>query len=166
MSPRTLFIDFEAFQHGSENFLMKELCLLDSNSPLRPLYFLFKPSKVWNELSKEQQRTYAYQEHRIHHLSWSEGYTQYCSHCVEYEIKKAFPLITGIKSICYVLGRQKADFLRRELPMLNIQEYEYAKTYKDLPQVPAHLTCTYRHHSREHCAVLKTYQLYAHYESL
>jgi len=159
-----IFIDFEGFQHGKEDFMIKELCILDENASLKPLTFLFKPMKPWDELKSSQRRTYAYQEHRLHHLTWSEGSKSYCTSCLERNIKKAIPLYE--QAICYVMGKQKADFLRRELPMLNIIEYSLANCYKDLPNAPVHLCCTYRNHSKEHCAVLKCYRLMLHYQSL
>ena len=45
-----IFIDFEAFQHGNEDFMIKELCILDENVPLKPLTFVFKPTKPWDIL--------------------------------------------------------------------------------------------------------------------
>lgn len=157
----TLFIDFEAFQHGDEDFQIKELCILEATTPLKPLYFLFKPPCEWNLLSSDQRRTYIYEERYIHGLSWGEGQTRYCASCVWHYIKKSFPLTTSADHICYVLGKQKADFLRREFPQLNIVEYNV--TLKELPHAPLHLTCQYRvHGEREHCAMLKCYRLLSH----
>jgi hypothetical protein len=163
MSP-VLFIDFEAFQHGDEEFQIKELCILDADLPLKPLTFLFKPNRPWEKLNSAQKQTYAYQEHHLHHLSWGEGNKSYCANCVERHIKRAIPLYLSAQ--CYVLGRQKAEFLRREFPMLAIIDYDYVDSYKDISRAPSHLTCTYRNHSKEHCAVLKCYRLLLHYQSL
>lgn len=157
----TLFIDFESFQHGDEDFQLKELCILDSSAPLKPISYVFKPSKKWEALNKQQQRTYAYLEHHLHHLSWCEGVKRYCSSCVERHIKAAVPSYETARF--YVLGKQKADFLRRELPMFDIVEYSFAESYKDIPRAPPHVCCTYRNHSKEHCAVLKCYRLYSHF---
>jgi hypothetical protein len=159
-----MFIDFEAFQHGNEDFMIKELCILDESAPLKPLTFVFKPTKPWDKLNGSQKRTYAYQEHKLHQLAWNEGSKSYCNSCVERNIKRAMPLYENAN--CYVVGKQKADFLRRELPMLNIIEFSFVDSYKDLPRAPAHLSCTYRYHGKEHCAVLKCYRLMLHYQSL
>jgi hypothetical protein len=156
-----IFIDFEAFKHGDEDFIIKELCILDTEQPLSPLYFLFKPTVTWDCLSRDQQRTYAYLEHNIHRLAWSEGHARYCRHCVFHYIEEAFPNVHN--TTCYILGHQKVTFLRREFPELNITEYTDVNSFKDLPRAPSHLNCIYRHHSREHCAVIKSYQLYTHY---
>lgn len=158
------FIDFEAFQHGDEDFCIKEMCILSVEKPLKPLYMLFKPTKSWNDLSPLQQRTYVYQEHRLHHLSWNEGLRRYCNHCVFRDLEKEIPTCT--LATFYVLGDQKTEFLRNQLPLLNIVQYDHVTSYKELPNAPSHLTCLYRHHSKEHCAVLKCYRLYLHYLSL
>jgi hypothetical protein len=160
------FIDFEAFQHGEESFQVKELCVLDAAKPLNPLYLLFKPPMSWSDLNHEQKRTYAYQEHNLHHIAWNEGRDErYCGSCLKHRIMKEFPLAASPESVCYVLGNQKADFLQDELPELNIMEYVYACAYKDLPHAPNHLTCIYRNHSREHCATLKCYRMYNTYRA-
>lgn len=159
-----LFADFEAFQHGDESFRIKELCILDKASPMKPLYFLFKPPCAWNMLTREQKRTYTYEERCIHGLVWSEGHTRYCASCVWHYMKRAFPSLTDTSSYCcYVIGRQKADFLRKELPFLNIVEYDI--TLKELPHAPSHLICQHRAHGRDHCAMLKCYRLLLHYNS-
>ena len=159
-----IFIDFEAFQQGDETFQIKELCILAADDPLKPLTFLFKPSRQWEKLKSTQKQTYSYQEHHLHHLSWGEGNKTYCVNCLERKIKKAMPMY--LEARFYVLGRQKAAFLRRELPMLDIHDYAFADSYKDISRAPSHLTCTYRYHSKEHCAVLKCYRLLLHYHSL
>lgn len=163
----TLFIDFEAFQHGEEDFRIKELCILEASTPLKPLYFLFKPPCAWDLLSPDQRRTYRYEEKHIHGLCWGEGQTRYCANCVWHYIKKSFPLVSADAKedhICYVLGQQKADFLRKEFPQLTIIEYNV--TLKELPHAPSHITCVYRvHGGREHCAMLKCYRLLSLYLS-
>ena len=58
MSP--YFIDFEAFQHGDEDFILKELVVLNVDRPLHPLYFLFKPMCQWNSLDPAKKVTYCY----------------------------------------------------------------------------------------------------------
>ena len=157
-------MDFEAFQHGQEDFILKELCFFDSEKPLSPLYYTFKPPVPWDQLSSEQQHTFAYEEQHLHHLKWSEGKTRYCRNCVLYHLERAFPLIYNHK--CYVLGQQKMEFLQCEFPELDIVNYSAADSFKDLPHAPPHLSCLFRCHSLEHCAVIKCYRLYSHFIKL
>ena len=132
-------------------------------APLKPLCFLFKPTTAWADLSKQQWKTYVYQEHRLHGLTWNDGSTLYCPKCVMHHLFKSFML--GENPVFYVLGQQKANFLQREFPMLNIVEYEFASSFKELPHAPSHIMCNYRYHSKEHCAILKCYRMYSHYVS-
>ena len=163
-----LFIDFEAFQHGDEDFIIKELCVLDVRAPTQPLYFLFKPPTQWCKLSREQRRTYSYQERHLHHISWNAGEQHYCPNCIQRYIKKKLPSATAEQSsssppIFYTVGAQKAAFLAKEFSDLNISMYD-CSSYKDLPHAPTHIVCmNYRCHLVEHCALLKCYRMYHHY---
>jgi len=154
------FIDFEAFQHKNEEFHIKELCILIAEKPFHPLHYIFKNEKPWSQLSQAKRRTYKYQEKQLHHLSWNEAaspFRHWCAHCIKIELESLGPLK------CYVLGRQKADYLRSVLssPLINI--VEYTDSCKKLSPAPSHLVCTYRDHSREHCALLKCYRMMFHY---
>ena len=156
----TIFVDFEAFQHGTtERFKLKELCILSVDRPLTPLYFLFRCSKPWEELDTDQRRTYAYQSRHLHHLEYSEGVVSYCKSCIARLIKKIYP--NWINCIFYVMGVQKFDYLRNKFPMFNWCEYN-GVTVNTLPSLPHNITCLHRPHG-DHCACLKCYKLYYHY---
>jgi hypothetical protein len=159
MSP--FFIDFEAFQHGDGKFRIKELCIMDVEQPLTPLYFLFKAERKWNSLTSGEQQTYSYQQRYLHHLCWEEGRTRYCRKCVWHHIKMQFPECRN--HIFYVMGKQKLEFLKEVFPSLNFCEYNI--TFHQLPQIADNISCFYRYHG-EHCACLKCYRLYTHYISL
>lgn len=153
------FIDFEAFQHGDGPFKIKELCIIDADRVLSPIYFIFRAPKSWNSLSAEEQRTYSYETNQLHGLQWNEGATRYCRRCTWYWIKEAFPLCRN--SIFYVMGQQKMQFLQQEFPELNFCEYNV--TLQTLPSIPPNIRCLYRDHDQTHCACLKCYRLYQHY---
>ena len=158
-----IFVDFEAFQHGAtERFKLKELCVLSSDRPLTPLYFLFRASPPWEKLDVEQQKTYAYQSRHLHHLEYSEGVASFCKSCVARMIKAAFP--EWQTCIFYVMGAQKMDYLRHKFPMFNWCEYN-GVTVNTLPTLPHNITCLHRPHG-DHCACLKCYKLYHHYITL
>lgn len=159
MSP--YFIDFEAFQHGTEKYVIKELCVIDVDQPFSPLYFIFKSRKRWDSLSKEQQTTYDYQTQYVHHIGWVEGEPRYCRGCVWETIKDVFPFCRN--EIFYVMGKQKMDHLRNKFPHLNLCEYNV--TMNTLPDLPPNITCIYRSHG-EHCACLKCFRLVKHYSQL
>ena len=153
------FIDFEGFQHGNGRYKIKELCIVDVDRVLSPLFFIFRAPKSWNSLTTEQQRTYSYETNHIHGLQWEEGITRYCRRCTWYWIKEAFPHCRT--SIFYVMGKQKMEFLQTEFPEINFCEYNV--TLNNLPSIPPNIKCLYREHDQTHCACLKCYRLYQHY---
>jgi hypothetical protein len=165
------FIDFEAYQHGNEEFHIKELCVMDSGNPLRYMMYVFLPQKTWDMVTDEEKTSYRYQHRRLHGLSWQEGYTRYCTNCLQRDILywMSNAAATLEDSVFYVLGQQKANFLRQQFPQLFILDYtsEFNIALKQLCHAPPHIICTYRNHGkRKHCAMLKCYRLYMHYASL
>ena len=161
------FIDFEAFQCGQEPFTVKELCVMEHAESARCIYHLYKPPKQWHELSEQQRRTYSYEEHRLHHLSWNEGIDErFCGECLTHEMIRMFPNIFSDNAICYVLGRQKCDFLRKTFPHLNLCVYPYANSRKELPPPSRDHVCIYRNHGREHCAYIKCHRMCDDYNTL
>jgi len=152
------FVDFEAFQHGEERFHIKELCIIDVDNPLKPVYFLFKADKNWHGLSDCVKQTYNFQTNNLHQLAWNEGETRYCRRCVQYCVETIFPLCRN--GIFYVMGTQKLKYLQDQFPKWNFAEYMILM--KDLPLLPPNIGCIYRAHG-EHCACLKCYQLVKHY---
>jgi hypothetical protein len=155
------FIDFEAFQHGEEDFSIKELVILNADQSLAPLCFLFKPTCSWMDLNADKRKTYNYQQRKLHHLSWNDGDDMYCRKCVLNRIHATFPLAK--KSVFYVMGSEKTRFLKSEFPQLNITEYFVVM--KNLPRVPINITCFCGEHG-DHCALLKTYRLLQHFTAL
>lgn len=158
------FVDFEAFQHGDESFQVKELCIIDIDRPLRPLYILYAPKISWAKLSHNQKMTYLYQTHNLHHLDYNEGYIDYSEGYTWQAIMKHFPMCRNHGAIFYIMGKQKMEFMKKSYPQLNWCEYHV--TLNNLPLLPRNISCLYRTHNYTHCACLKTYRLYQHYIDL
>ena len=145
-----IFVDFEAFQHGSsERYKLKELCVLSADRPLTPLYFLFRGSPAWEELDEDHRKT----------LEYSEGVVTFCKSCVARMIKVSFP--EWIDCIFYVMGMQKVKYLRYKFPMFHWCEYN-GVSLNTLPTLTHNIGCLHRPHG-DHCACLKCYKLYHHY---
>ena len=159
------FMDFEAFQHGKEDYTVKELALRKVNYPYTCVSYVFRAQKPWSSLSPCQQRTYAYQEHKLHGLAWNEGEDNFCGECLLRQFKREFPRIANKNSIIYILGPEKTSYLQKFFPSLNIIMYKNV-TLKDLPQASLFICCHYRNHSRIHCAVIKTFRLSLHYSTI
>lgn len=160
---KTYIVDFEAFQHGSEDFRLKELCIIDVDKPLQPLYFIFKHRKQWDHLKSEHQKTYTYQMHHLHKLKYEEGHTFYCRTCIWRKIRDVFPSCTN--GIFYVYGQQKVHFLSAEFPKVVWRHYDFVPRYADLLMLPyQNVVCIHRPHGQR-CACLKVYRLYNDYVS-
>lgn len=157
-----IFADFEAFQHGVEPYKIKELCLLSTEQPFTPLYFLFTPPHAWDELDNEQQRTYTYSTRKLHGLQWDEGKSRFCRECVVRAIESSFPMHTN--DIFYVMGEQKMQALRHMFPTFNWTTYNI--TAARLPTIGDNIQCVYKPHAAQHCACLKCYRLCQHYLTL
>ncbi len=158
MSAGPHFIDVEGFQHGDGEFIIKEMAVLNVDTPLRPVYFLFKSPVRWGSQSSDAQRTFRYQEENVHHLSWHEGQTRFCKKCVMHHIKKHF----RIDCIFFVLGEQKLRWLQTTFRKLRFSLYN-GITMSRLPLAPTNVRCVYRDHDDQHCAVLKCYRMYDHF---
>jgi len=161
------FIDYEAFQHGKEDgIIIKELCVMAADNPLKSGCFVFKPPFEWTCLRPDQQGTYSYEERCLHHLSWAEGDVQFCADCVQ----NSLTWFAGMHNVVFLaLGEQKVRILQNKLPKLCILDYRDIDarcknvSLHNLPTAPTHITCTYRNHGRIHCAVLKCFRLSMHY---
>ena len=167
--PSVFFIDFEAFQHGAEDFSIKELCVIDMARPMKQLYYLYLPPCSWDSLNRDQKRSYSYEYLHLHKLSWDEGYARFCAACLRRDMQNwLFPTTNRETSVFYVMGRQKADYLQRLLPDLKFVNYQEAfnvASLKELCALPSHVRCIHRVHG-EHCAMLKCYRMYMHFMSL
>lgn len=155
------FIDFEAFRYKKNDFIIKELVVLDVSKPLTPLYFLFHAPKPWCDLSDEERTHFRYTTNFIHKLKWSEGNSRYCNGCIWHHMKSEFQDIGA--ALTYVIGAEKMMFLKKEFPQLNLVEYNL--TFNKLPMLPKTLQCLHKDHG-EHCAYRKTLRLFHHYATL
>lgn len=159
------FIEFEAFRHGVEDYKIKELCIMEFNHHLRPLYYLFESEGAWNDLTAPQQTSYQYLTDQFHLLSWHEGGVRYCPKCIMHHIKTMFP---GWQSgIFYVMETEsngpKVKYMKKAFPKLNI--VNYIATLNTLPCISPNIVCHLRDHGI-HCAYLKCLRLLEHYASL
>ena len=153
------FIEIEGFQiDNGKKWVIKELCVLDQENILKPLYYLFTIDVPFNSLSNDEKFQVKFVAGNIHGLNWYEGTTKFCVNCVEKKIIEDFGL--GVEF--YTMGEQKTHFLSNLFPNIRIINVGDERTIKTLPNLMPHITCLHRHHG-EHCAVRKCYRLAASY---
>lgn len=166
LPPAVYLIDFQGFQHGTEEFIIKEMCILDVSKPTRPLHTVYLPPCCWYELSREQKRTYHYQSKALHKLSWDEGTIKFCRECLMRAMDRwLFTTNSRYLSVFYVMGAQKTEILKRLLPQCNIVNYQDAFKVISLPEATQTARCVHREHG-DYCSVKKCYALYWHFISL
>jgi hypothetical protein len=151
------FIEIEGYQVAHE-FFMKELIILDSQSTLEPIYYIFKPLFPESNLTAVQYPCVQYATSHIHKLHWSEGITHYCVSCITKTIVEKF----GLNCTYYCMGEQKSEMLSKIFPKLDIQPYSSSITFKELPPLSKHIRCLHRDHG-EHCALRKVYRMMLHH---
>lgn len=158
------FVDFEAFQHGDEDFQLKEIAIMDAARPQRVIHFVYLPPYEWECLSEAQKATYSYERRKLHHLHWQEGTLHFCNECLLRELDRWFLKYADEDAVFYTMGQQKVAFLQKILPGFNVVNYAavHNVTLKSLPLAPANMKCLYRNHGN-HCAILKCYRLYLHF---
>ena len=175
----SIFVDFEAFQHGKkedgEDFHLKELCFVAKDRPFEPLHMVFKCTTPWSSLSPSRRRTYRYQTNFLHHLDYYEGTREYCPRCVLNDIREwllsigATTNTTTVASAAainhvefFVLGKSKLEYLSSQFPQLNWKLYTFANSYAELDNMTHKnlISCVYRDHATHHCACIKAFRLY------
>jgi hypothetical protein len=165
--PTVYIVDFEAFKHGAEDYRLKELCIMDASRPMKQRHYTFMPTCRWEELSPEQKRTYSYLTRDLHRLSWNEGTERFCEECLKIDLRRFVSSNNIARSVFYVLGQAKVDYLKQLFPDFTFVNYQaaYGVTLRELPDAPSHVACTYRNHGK-HCAFLKCVRVYLHFVSL
>ena len=148
------FIEFEGFQlEYGKRWIIKELCVLDQEQPLKPLYYLFTSDLPFESLSQDEKFQVGFVTTNIHGISWFEGTSRFCASCVENRIIEDF----GNTCEFYTMGETKVKVLSELFPRLRIHNVD--RSFKTLPNLMPHITCLHRVHG-EHCAVRKCYRLF------
>ena len=162
MTVGPFFIDYEAFQHGND-VIMKELCIMDYNRPLTPLYYVFMPPYDYKDIDKDMKQSFKWETKHHHHLHLREGNTMFCKSCIMRHISDTF--LSWDLGVFYVMENQaggpKVQLLKAIFPLLTIVNYNVSFNF--LPKL-SNVKCIYRRHG-EHCAYLKCMRMIQHYKS-
>ncbi len=73
---KSAIIEFQAFKGNENEFIIKELVILDLKTNI-PNYFLFKPPFSFSHLNRKQKKTNNWCTRRHHLITWDEGFTNY-----------------------------------------------------------------------------------------
>ena len=150
------FIDFEAFWTNENEFIIKELCIMNVNNMFYPLHYVFKPTLHWSELTKKAATTNKYLSKYFHKLNWYEGTSIFCSTCIKNNIYQNFT----IENAVFYVRDQKVKLMKELFREFRIIGYSAEK----LNTIPRNITCPFRCHGK-HCAFKKCLLLCQHYLS-
>lgn len=99
-------IEFQAFRNNENNFIIKELVVLDLATGIVS-YFIFKPPFPLRSLFLKQYKTNKWLSSYFHHISWDEGFIDYS------ELENIMFHYCSQFKIIYTSGDEKTRFIQR-----------------------------------------------------
>lgn len=99
-------IEFQSFIGNSNEFIVKELVIMDLATNMLN-YFLFKPPHDYNNLFNKAKKTNKWLTYYFHNITWDEGFTQY------EELDNIMNHYCKQFDIIYTTGLKKALFISR-----------------------------------------------------
>lgn len=97
-------IEFQAFIDNSNEFIVKDLVILDLETNAVN-YFLFKPPHSYKKLSAKAKRTNNWLTKHFHSITWNEGFVEYKElDNITYHYCQQFGTIytTGLKKVKFI----------------------------------------------------------------
>ena len=137
------FIDFEGYNCGGDDFIIKEISILNNDGTQCFTYRVTSPD---NYIYFPDDKTFRYQFQR-HNLAWEDGDYKF-NHAMNDIVKKI-----GY-SISYTKGNEKQCFLENYLPY--VAQLDMVPSLKYLNSCLTEW-CEYRH--GKYCARRKVYEL-------
>ena len=103
-------LDIQGFQKCQNDYIVKELAILEVQDSSMPMVFTFKPPTFWSQLSVDEKCTARWLEMSFHGIRWNSGTIPYdqLSDILHKYLKNA-------KKI-FIKGIQKKKFLTKILP--------------------------------------------------
>jgi len=136
-------IDFEGYGCGGDDFIVKEISILNSDGTQCFTYMVSSPN---NYTYFPQDSTFRYQYER-HHLAWENG---------DYSFSHAIgDIMAKVRGYCvFCKGLEKQRFLENYLPY--VAQLDMVPSFKQLNSCMTEW-CEYRH--GKFCARRKVYEL-------
>lgn len=105
-----IFIDLQGFKHNVNNFVLKEICIINNTKIFHS--FVKSPYK-WNELEEKYKRQAIWLKRNHHGFSWNDGYMN-----LSY-VKNQIYMLSQEEMIIYVKGEEKVTWLKSICPSIN-----------------------------------------------
>ena len=146
------FIDFQAFRKPHQDFVIKEMAVLNPAKKVLEFY-VFKPPFEWDLLPIKYKVENRWLEHHCIHRSWVSGEIEYG------ELFKIIQNLSQAKKI-YVIGDEKFKWLNRYLKNLwKVESNHFCKT-NEIKRIN-HISCKHDFKKIDHnCISCNINQIY------
>lgn len=151
-------IEFQAFRGNSNEFIVKELVVLDLNTNV-PHYFLFKPPYPFHNCNKKNGSCNKWLEKHHHCIRWSEGYVEY------EELGKIMHKFCSQFGTIFTSGLEKANFIS-QYTLNRVINVDLLSEIKSINVIPLCLSVENEKHKYEHCALARAYKLSLQLQSI
>lgn len=103
-----IIVDFQCFKNNKNEFILKEVCVLDVNTGTLLMHHVAKPPYSQSELSDEKLRESHWLTKHCHGMTWEQGDIPFNS-----LLYKLTDCITNRPTV-YVKGFEKKEYLKRQ----------------------------------------------------
>lgn len=143
-------IEFQAFRRNNNNYIVKELVILDLLTFM--VYpFLFKPPCSFNKLNAKTRKTNKWLTQNFHHIDWNDGYTNLRDlQNIMYHFCSKFTRL-------YTRGLEKRNWIQ-QYSTTPVFDVKIDKTFKYEMNDVCILTKSEKH-SHYQCAMVNAYRL-------
>ena len=141
----TWFIDVKLFSDNNDEKIIKELCFINVDDPLKAFYFIYYEQKPWSSLCSKAQYDNNFLTNYYHLLGWREGQDVFCPTCAIEQTQADVNI-----SLFYVIDSptgSKINTIKKYFPMIRVTNYSLPAT----SLLPENISCPWRQHGI-HCA--------------
>lgn len=144
-------IEFQSFIGSSDEFIVKELVVMDINTNVLN-YFLFKPPHSFQKLTPKAKRINKWLMNNFHHIAWSEGFTDYN------ELQNIITHYTQQYGIIYTTGFKKRKWIE-QYTTNKVINYVISKHYQVNTGSGFCNSVNKDEHRISNCCLIKAYRL-------
>lgn len=151
MEESSCVIEFQAFRGNNDEFVVKELVILDVQSGVTN-YFLFKQPFPFFNLTTKNAKTNKWLSKYFHHISWYEGFTDYS------ELENIMIQYCSRYKNIFSSGLEKCEFLSMYAPK-NVTIYNICRQKSNCEITGICIGVRYNKHKILNCALSNAYNL-------
>lgn len=151
-------IEFQAFKDNKNDFIVKELVILDLFTNI-PYYFLFRPPYSFKDCNIKSRRCNKWLTDNFHHICWNEGFVDY------YDLDQIMVHFCKQFNTIYTTGNEKAKWISTYTTS-KVVEFNFTKDFRDVKIVHLCNNVENTQHKHLNCALAKAYKMSLQWYSL